>query len=300
VIRDRFGYLPCDSSFNFSGGSILPLQEIYKIKTAVENRVNEDGFLYPPLSCQVKLEPRTNKILGKIPKTKRPPLLHPVWASHDLSLSDAITQEKLRKGPGAFVIHLMAYLFGIRLQFHDWWFDSRVPTRLWQTHNTYVSPAIAEDFLSHCYRTWQSWNSEEQKRITNVLSMHSRAPSYEWDWERFTIEYMVLDGCWKLARPRFKLKNGGHSRRIEILCNSFGIPFDKVRAERIVALRNDLFHETLWDGSQPCTAVSAETFLQPLNLRRLNQRLIPALLGYNNCYVQSVWWSRGTRLFDKL
>src|SRR5207249_1122143 len=116
--------------------------------------------------------------------------------------------------------------------------------------------------------------------ITNVLFMHSRVPSYEWDWERFTMEYMVFDGCWKLARLRYHVKDLPHSDRIKTICQRFSIPCDNDLVRRIVTLRNNLLHETLWDGSQPCTAASVDACQQPDNLRRLNQRVIPALLGY--------------------
>lgn len=300
MIAGRFGFLPCDWTIKFGGGHISPIPEINKERTWVEKHANQDGFLYPPRSYTVRLHPRTSKKLGKVPGSDRPALRHPVPPSHELSLAASITQEELRKGPGAFVIHLLAYLFGIRLQFHDWWFDSRVPIRMGQTHNIHFYTATVEDFLSHCYTTWQGWSSEEQKLITNVLFMHSRAPSYEWDWERFAIEYMVFDGCWKLARQRYGVQDAPHQDRIKKACQRFGIPIDNGLVRRIVSLRNDLFHETLWDGSQPCTAVSADAFQQPYNLRQLNQRLIPALLGYNNRYVHSIWWSLSARSFDKL
>ncbi len=296
---DRFGFLPCDWSIKFDGGDISPIPEIYKIRKAVEKNTNQDGFLYPPRSWRVRLEPRTSRRLGKIPGSERPALLHPVAPSHELSLTARLNQKELRNGPGGFLIHLLAYLFGVRLQFHDWRFDSRVPIRMAQTHNIHFTNATAEDFLSHCYRAWQGWSNQEQLLITNVLFMHSRAPSYEWDWERFVIEYMVLDGCWRLAELRHDIKGKNHSQRISRLCQKFGISYDRSRVGRIVALRNDLFHETLWAGSQPGTAVSSDAFLQPSNLRRLNQRLIPALFGYKNAYVNSMWWSIGAYSFDK-
>lgn len=299
MIRDRFGFLPCDWTVKFDGGDISPIPEIYKVRRWVEKYTNKDGFLYPPRSYTARLHPRTKRRLRKIAGSERPAFLHPVPPSHELSLAARIKQEDLRKGPGAFLMHLLAYLFGIRLQFHDWWFDSRVPIRLGLTHNIHPNKATAEDFLSHCYRVWQGWPRQEQMLITNVLYMHSRAPSYEWDWERFAIEYMVLDGCWRLAELRHGIAGKNHSQRIRKLCQNFYIPYDKKRVKRIVGLRNNLFHQTLWDGSQPCTAVNPETFLQPNNLRRLNQRLIPALFGYKHAYVKSIWWSIGAHSFDK-
>jgi hypothetical protein len=300
MIADRFGFLPCDWTFVFDGGTVSPIPEIYKHKKRVDKYTNEDGFLYPPLSYSVRLDLQTNKVLKRFRGSERPAHLHRVPPSHELRLPVSDTVEEFRKGRGAFIIHLLAYLFGIRLQFHDWWFDSRVPIRMDQTHNIHPSKATAEDFLSHCYRVWQGWRTEEQKLMTNVIFMHSRAPLYEWDWERFAVEYMVFDGCWKLARLQYGIRSAPHPDRIKIACERFGIPCDEVLVGRIVALRNNLFHETLWDTSQPCTAVSDDASRQPYNLRQLNQRLVPALLGYNNQYVHSIWWSLSARLFDKL
>ena len=110
------------------------------------------------------------------------------------------------------------------------------------------------------------------------------------------IEYMVFDGCWNLSGLDGKI---GHADRIKTLCDKWDIPSDDILIKSIVDLRNGLFHETFWDKSQPCTGVSSEAFVQAYNLRRLNQRLIPALLGYNNSYVRTSWWALGTCLFEK-
>ena len=111
------------------------------------------------------------------------------------------------------------------------------------------------------------------------------------------IEYMVFDGCWNLSG--LSSNRSGHGGRMKTLCDKWRIPFDDHRITRIVNLRNYLFHETLWDKSQPSTGVSSEASLQAYNLRRLNQRLISALLRYSNSYVQTSWWTLGTCLFEK-
>lgn len=290
----RFGFLNCKWTIEFKGGTVSPIPEFDEVAAWVHKYTNEDGFLYPPLTQRVRWNPKTKKSYKKIPRTKRPALLRRLPASHELCLSTSSTIEDIRKGSGAFVIHLLAYLFGTRLQFHDWWFDGRVPIRL--TDN--FTKATAENFLSHCYQTWLGWTKKQQRLITNLLYMYSRASLYEWGWERFTIEYMVLDGCWNLA----KLRLGGkvrHEDRICILCKEFQIPFEDQLVKNIVKLRNNLFHETLWDGSQPCTTVSSSAFQQPSNLHRLNQRLIPALLGYKTPYVKTAWWTLGAWWFDQ-
>ena len=145
-MMDRFGFLPCDWTFEFEGGEIRPIPEIDEVRKAVERYTNEDGFLYPPLSQRVRLDWQTDRVLGKIAGTERPAHLHQVPPSHELCLRAPGTIEEVRKGPGAFIMHLVAYLFGVRLQFHDWWFDSRVPIRMGQTHNTYPNKAVVEHF----------------------------------------------------------------------------------------------------------------------------------------------------------
>jgi len=240
---DFFGYLPYKSNIEFNEGRITPVKEFDKVSKWVDNYVNQDGFIYPPIERQMKLDITTMKYLGEIPKSERPALLQRIPPSHELCLYSLDENKNIREGAGAFIIHLLAYLFGVRLQFYDWWFDGRVPIK--STHNICFSEKTVEKFLYHCYQIWSSWSEENQKRIINVLYMHSRAPSYEWDWERFMIEYMVLDGCWKLAELVYKLTGKKHKGRINILCQKFDIPLNETLISDIVQLRNDLFHETL-------------------------------------------------------
>lgn len=299
--KDYFGFLSHRWTMEFDGGKMSPISEFNEAAAWVDKYINEDGFLYPPIEHRIEMDFVTMKPLKNVPKTERPALLHRIPPSHELCLFGSGTLEDIRRGRGSFIIQLLGYLFGVRLQFYNWWFDSRVPIQeKARTHNIRFSKSTAEDFISHCHRTWENWSDQEQKLITNVLYMHCRAPSYEWDWEQFIIEYMVLDGCFKLARLLGVVqKELSHGKRIEYLCQAFDVPINDDLTRRIVRLRNKLFHETLWDGSQPCTAVSSSAFMLPYHLRRLNQRFIPALLGYKTPYIQSGWWSLGSFLFDQ-
>jgi len=119
VVRDRFGFLPCEYTIEFEGGIISPVSNYDEVLARVERNAHEDGFLYPPLSWRV------NESGEEIQKTERPAHLHPVTVSHELALHFSGTAENLRRGPSGIVVHLLAYLFGIRLQFEDWWFDGR-------------------------------------------------------------------------------------------------------------------------------------------------------------------------------
>ncbi|MBI3661146.1 hypothetical protein HY230_11845 [Candidatus Acetothermia bacterium] len=297
--NDSFGFLKYKDSIKFYGGEVLPAPDYQKAESWIDKYIHQDGFVYPSMSWVVN--ERTGE---KISKTERPALLYKLPASHELRLSTPGTTEELRKGSGAFIIHLLAYLFETRLQFHDWWFDGRIPIQS-REFNFISFPKnkreVIEDFLSHSYKVWQTWPPEDQELITNLLYMHSRVPAYEWDWEQFTIEYMVFDGCFRLAANLSLICDDcGYSYRIKKLCDRFGIPLDNALAKKISkTLRNDLFHETLWDKLQPCTAVSEEALAQVGNLRRLNQRLFPAIFGYETPNIKTPWWSLSKFPFEK-
>lgn len=302
VKRDYFGFLPHKWTIEFDGGKVSPIPEFDEVAASVNKDTYEDGFLYPPIEYGVSVDPVTIKPLEKIPKTEKPAHLYRIPPSHELCLSTSGTPEDIRKGPGSFIIQLLAYLFGVRLQFYDWWIDSRLPIKeRVRTHGIRLTEKTVEEFLSHCYKTWKGWSEEECKRINNVLFMHSKAPSYEWDWEQFMIEYMVLDGCWKLAEllGSIRRRNVSHKNRIKTLCQVFEIPTNNDLTDKIVSLRNELFHETLWDGSQPGIAVSNSSFNLPTHLRCLNQRLIMALFNYKTPYIQTGWWFFGNFSFDQ-
>jgi len=294
---NSFGFLPRKWELHFEGGRITPHPGYDEAATWVESNTNVDGFLYPPIVRERTRESATTEDPDDTAECERPARMYKIDPSHNLHLSAKGTKEDLQRGPGSFVIHLLAYLFGTRLEFSSWWLDGRVPIR--RTHNINLTRATAEDFLSHSYGRYSTWGEENQKLITNVLVTHSRAPSYEWDWEQFIIEYMVFDGCWKLGQNLHALSSQGHGERIREACRRFKIPINEELVGAIVDLRNDLMHETLWDRSRPTSADSSWAYLAPRHLRRLNQRLVPALLGYLTPYVATPWWSSGTHAFPQ-
>ncbi len=280
---DRFGFLPIKCTIEFDGGKISPVPEFDTAWERVEKHLHEDGFLYPPSRHRVTFDPLTLKIVGRVPRTKRPLHLRRLPTSHELRLSHADTREALRDGPAAFIIHCLGFLYDVRLQFYDWWFDGRIP--IGQACKVRLSSASAGHFLSHAYQVWKGWKPDEQRRFTNILYMRCRAPLYEWDWEKFMIEYMVIDGCWKMAEKLFHLAKSPHPERIRKLCDRFSTPIQKEYLRKITKLRGDLFHETLWDRGMPGfvrDANDAFAFRTPTQLRNLSRAFIRGLLGYND------------------
>ena len=288
----HFGPLIRKWTIRFNGGSIEPVQDFDVATASINAQTHQDGFLYPPTNRDVVIDPSTGQTLEDIPKTQRPARLFRLPPTHTLDLPDIASEEPHRE-THAFNLHLLGYLFGVSPQFSDWYFDRRVQIQLLRTHNIDYSPDTCQSFLSHCYDLWGALRAEERRLFVNVLAMHCRAPSYYWDWEQFMMEYTVLDSCWKLASGRRGLPaKTPHEKRITVMCKDLGVRYQddgSTHIREIVRLRKDLFHEATWDGSQPCFA-TGDGILQVHNLRRLNQRLVPALLGYATAYVSTPWW----------
>ena len=287
----RFGYCEYQWTIRFPGGQIDPLAESDETRQWISKYQHRDGFIYPPIVEQ------GDESGNRHPNTERPAHLFRLPASHALSLANISAADGAREN-ASFVIHLLGYLFGGWYQFADWWFDARVPLK--STHHICAHPKVAEHFLTHGWETSQTWSSEAKRRFTNILFVLNRAPAYEWDWEHFVTEYMVLDGCYRMARD-LKLMTGpepSHAERISAMCDAFNIQRKDDLGKEIVRLRNQLFHETLWANGRPGTAREMSAFFAPLHLRRLNQKLIPALLSYRTPYIQTSWWTLGNSAFD--
>lgn len=297
---DYFGYLGIKQSYVFDGGRINVVDEFEKAREWIEKYTNKDGFLYPPIEKRFKLDPLTLEKKEVIPKTEKPALLHKLPYTHSIEMDDDCTIEEQRKGSSAFIINMLGFSLGYRLQFHDWWFDGRVPIKT--DNGLSITRDTVEDFLSHCFSVWKEWDAKSKKLITNLLYMFSRSLHYEWEWERFTVDYMVIDGIWKLYEKQNKIKEGSVRRlkdRVNKLCKAYKIPVNDRHLTKIIKLRNELFHETLWDKGQPCSAGNNDVFVQTIFLRHLITRLIPAILGYQTAFVKTEWWHLGNFIFDK-
>src|SRR5262249_34951924 len=152
----------------------------------------------------------------------------------------------------SFIIHLLGYLHETQLQFGDWWFDVRVRI---SKDSLSSCTKTNEHFVSHAYEAWQKWPPRVRVRFANILFMFNRALSYEWDWEHFNIQYMVFDALYiTAAELNLITKVKSHKARLSHTCKSLGLLEEPDRFKEFVRLRNDLFHEALWDNGQPGTA----------------------------------------------
>jgi hypothetical protein len=63
-------------------------------------------------------------------------------------------------------------------------------------------------------------------------------------------------------------------------------------------LRNQLFHEALWNNQTPGQGSSDARLIEKW-LAKMNDQLIVAITGYKNKFTGRGWWSFGWRPFDK-
>ena len=292
---ERFGFLNFPKPLFFKGGMIEPLDNFSKAQEYVDATTHQDGFCYPPLSKTVELDPKTMEPVKDIPNTERPARVFNMPMSHRIVIDDPVNGENLRNEDAALIVHLLAFLFGTRLQFSGWRFDGKVPIR--STMNIFLSDKAASGFVSYVYQKWKSWTEDQRKRFVNILFMKQKAHSCEWEWDAFLYQYMVLDAIYHL---HVLLGNNAvrQSDRLRVMSEHYSIQYMEDRAKKIADLRNSFFHEALWDGATPGFG-SSRSFHEQIWLGKLNARLIVAITGYQNEFSRSSWWTFGTNIFDK-
>jgi len=297
IFKNRIGYLPYRNTIQFSNGQIHPLDNFDNVCESVKKKANNDGFYYPPVVGMYRerheiLDGKLETFEDLVPNTKRHARLFRMPASHEIQLFDPTNKNDQKKEDGLFITYLVAFIFGVRLQFHDWWFDGRVPIYIQQ--DFHISHSSIENFIDKAYNIWL--NCPEKKLLTNLLYMQTKTQSYEWDWERFFISYMVFDGCYKFLAKTRHISSKTHKDRLKTVLEYFNMKIDMNWIEYIVTLRNDLFHEALWEEGQPGSG-STYAHSAAFHLSKLNSRIVFAILGHRGEYIQSPWWLSGTFVF---
>lgn len=299
----RFGFLMVNEEIAFDGGVARPLPDLPARIEHGKDSANPDGFLYPPRSRTFRQniaftsEGVKHGERAEVPGSQRPASLFKLHAPHELAF-DAPVARALRTSDGGFIVQLLAYVHGVRLQFEDWFVDQRIPVTIGKTVDFSILEGRRGHIVSRSYSTWKAWPEEVRTRVTNLLYMNSRSPCYEWPWERFTIDYMVFDGLYRTGVKLGMAKDGvRHRTRLDVMCDRFGVPRDGAKLDLIYDLRNGLFHEALWAEGTPGYGFSEEAVFAAMNLRWMNLRLIAGLLGHDNEYVHSQWWSLWRQTF---
>lgn len=298
IYTDKITYLPYETPIKFKQGEICTVNNYDEVCEYVRCKANEDGFYYRPMTEIVMrreeiIEGQLKYFETPVSNTKRPARLFRLPATHEIKINNPNVITDIRKGDGQFIIYLTAFMFGVRIQFHEWRFDGKVPVR--KNTDFFTYHADIENVIGNAYEIWLQCSDQHRKFLINLLYMQQKIQSYEWDWERFFISYMVLDSCYKFFREKYGMEKCSHRDRIEKMLSYCDMKFDKDRVGRIVELRNNLIHESLWNNEQPGEGCGHQ---QELDIFRINCRLILAMFGYRGEYVESPWWFGGPFVFN--
>jgi hypothetical protein len=296
--QTEISFLRISHNIPFEGGELVLLPK-YNVHAAyVETLTHQDGFVYPQESetynfKSYELDPKRS-ILEQavpIPNTRRPSLGFPLPASHQLNLANTKRSDNPRFGDAALILQAVGFAYGVRLQFSDWWFDSRVPILAGKGQRIQINDV--SDFISCAYRKWKNFSHKNQDLVINLLWMATRLEAYEYPWEQFIFSYMILDGCYRLSVNECGLAiTNKHGERIRALCTHFGIFYDQRHQEfieRIVKLRNALFHETLWANHLMGSPGTPNEIYPALHLKKLYKRILAAILDFEGKFTRSPW-----------
>jgi hypothetical protein len=298
---DTFGYFNRRHTIKFDNCIVQPISDIEESSKWVKSIVHKDGYIYSPITKQYRAERdrETGELnpTEEIPQTERPALYYQVPVSHEISIKNPSTDQP-RLGDAGLVIHLLAFMYGTRFQYHDWRIDGRVPIKPCGdiAHDVAGFESVSEKFLSHVYSEWLIWDEKCRFSFVNILCMHSRAISLENEWESFASGYMVFDALYRLHANLGRDAYCTHYKRLPGMLNYYHLAEDKSGLlDSIYRARNELFHEAIWAGESPGHSASQMISFQ---MHRFNARLIVAITGYDNNYVHFPWWTFGNKLFD--
>lgn len=246
-------------------------------------------------------------VYGSSEEEKPGPLsfLRHLPVTHKISLPGLVDgQPAARYGEGGLVAHLLGLLYGYRAQFCDWWVEGRLRAHSDADH----SPPGAEQAslcVDRALAAWRQWPGRQRTVMINALYLHGRTDVYEHEWERFQAEYQVVDAVYSVAKavgqlpaPPRRRKDYAHKERMSVLCTALGLVNDSDKLEAIVALRNELLHEALWDGRMPGEARGEISFRASYWVHKFSRRALLATLGLQGTYIGSPWWVLGNFQFD--
>ena len=293
----RFGFLPEPLVASFSGVQIEPLPDHAQRLAWYQKKSNIDGYFYPPLVATYQGNFKGKKP-RKIPRTTRPAAVYRLPASHTLSIKAPI-KPAFPHSDFALLIHLLAFIFGTRLQFEEWNFDGRVPAKPQLAAS--ISTPVRIHFVEHVYEWWKGLPSELKVRAVSLFYAYNCSVAAEWEWDAFYQQYMVFDGLFRLHADLSALTpKTSHKGRFAILCSAYGIPINESLVDELYKARNNLFHEAMWAGAMIGHGTSGQNaYHYPQHLARLNARLLCAITGYRNSFTSSVWWAFGQFLFQR-
>lgn len=293
LYEDEFGFIPEPALISLPCGKIEPLPEYHQLKEDLERAAHRDGFLYPPTitvrrailgSCALPVADLDKWEL--VPRSERPSPVQDIPASHKLSVRGDIGKDG-RNGVGGFLVHLTGLVYGVRAQFHDWLIDGRVSIK--NRNDFCVHGHAADRLFEAALNTWSAWPEQLQTRITNILFVVAKASCEEYEWLKFALDYMAFDACYRIAEHIHHIQAKTHKDRFAVMASYFEVHHDSRQFSCWTQMRNNLFHEALWNTEAPGHSTFSSDSENVMYLGAFTSRITVALLGFPCKYVGSDW-----------
>lgn len=292
-----FGFLIHHQNILFDDVEIKPLPDIQdKIDRFHKNASVSNGFIYPPLQELDKKNEEKSKFASK---TKVNSVFYTLESTHSISKSNS-DEEKIK-----FLILAYGFLHGVYLRPDGYLCIKKTPYELGKL--TGVLPPNVDQCIKgmNAFSLFYDGSTHERRKLLfSIVHWFLLGQCYEYAWDRFSAQYIVLDTIFNLSGL-----NTSHAERPQTLANNYRIAVPNWATTRTVVrnnrnvqtctladIRNDLFHEAKYAGQPIGYTYPEENF--DLEFVRFNLQLIICILGLNSNILRSSVGQRGMDVWN--
>jgi len=193
----------------------------------------------------------------------------------------------------SFFIAFFGWLKGLHLVQEGWGHLYRVAVKCGEltdfTCYKAVVPRALE--LAQSFRA-QHESDGAAKSLIGALHWYLFSQSYSHIFERFLMQYMVMDALYKTYSALSGKRCGSHARRVEFMADELDIElpsWGRVTGKecQISRVRNELVHESRFAGQPIGFAVTRTESTILVGLKAFNCRAIAAIVGARGPYSRS-------------
>ncbi|MFZ0931738.1 MAG: hypothetical protein WAN11_24285 [Syntrophobacteraceae bacterium] len=278
----RFGWFPEQHTYESGTIGIQMLPEYEDSLRAIrESRYVHDDWFCVPIQSK-------DGSSGEL----RPPIPLPWFslpATHLIEYKNEEAPTELLE----FMITAFGWSQGLRFSPEGWGHFYKVALKPGMLTDFILLEQDVPRFLDLAERFWHQHQADGMASMMfGAIHWFLFSQSYVQYFERFMMQYIVLDTIYKVCASISGQKCRSHAGRVEYLANSLSVPspswgrIDSSGSE-ISRLRNALFHEARFGGVPigfEFPTVQDNILAQ---LQAFNSRLIAALLGVTGSYSRS-------------
>ncbi len=278
----KFGWFPEPRTYETGTIRIMPLPEFEDSVMYVREsgHIHDDWFL-PAIQT-------THGTSGE----RCPPIPVPWFTLPATHLME------YRRGTGPaelleFLITVFGWSQGLRFSPEGWGHFYKVALRPGMLTDFTLSEQDVPRLLDLAERFWHQHQADRMASMMfGAIHWFLFSQSYVQYFERFMMQYIVLDTIYRIRASISCQESRTHAGRVEYLADSLQIPLPSwgnadSSGSEISRLRNALFHEARFGGASIGFAFPTMQGNILDQLRAFNSRLIAALLGATGSYSRS-------------